>query len=76
VSDTHECPVDGCDVQVGLDHLMCREHWFLVPKVLRHQVWRAWRGWQSGRNSGSDYIKARDEAIAAADDAAKQESLL
>lgn len=76
MTDTHECPVDGCEIQVEHEHLMCRKHWFMVPKPLRDQVWRAWQGWQDGKVSGSEYIEARDQAIAAADEAAKQGSLL
>jgi len=73
---THECPADGCEIQVEREHLMCREHWFLVPKPLRDQIWRAWREWENGRGSSAEYIEARDEAIAAANEGGKQGSLL
>lgn len=48
----------------------------MVPTALRERVYRAWRGWRSGKNTGAEYIEARDEAIAAANEAAKQGSLL
>jgi hypothetical protein len=40
--------------------LMCRPHWFMVPKALRDAVWDAWAG---GLGAGSP---AHREAILAA----------
>lgn len=55
------CPIDGCDVEINtLQLLMCREHWFMVPRELRAEVWAAWRGRQSAGLSASpdDYDAA------------------
>jgi len=38
----HKCPGPGCDEQCPGDMLMCRVHWFQVPKHIRDEVWAAW----------------------------------
>ena len=38
----HECPATGCTSDVSIDMLMCRSHWYMVPKPLRTAVWNAW----------------------------------
>lgn len=35
--------VPGCRVRIDPSRLMCRSHWYLVPKQLRDQVWATWR---------------------------------
>jgi hypothetical protein len=44
--------------------LMCRPHWFMVPKPLRDAVWNAWAG-GLGRGSPAhrDAILAAVEAV-------------
>jgi len=37
------CPVPGGGELIDLSHLMCRPHWYLVPKQLRDWVWATWR---------------------------------
>jgi hypothetical protein len=37
------CPVPGCGELIDLSRLMCRPHWYLVPKELRDWVWATWR---------------------------------
>jgi hypothetical protein len=37
------CPVPGCDHLIDPSRLMCRRHWYVVPKQLRDQVWATWR---------------------------------
>lgn len=37
------CPGPSCTEQVPSDMLMCRRHWFQVPKDLRQEVLSAWR---------------------------------
>ena len=39
---TH-CPINGCSKQIDPSRLMCRRHWYLVPKLLRDRVWATWR---------------------------------
>ncbi len=44
------CPISGCGEQIDPSRLMCRGHWYAVPKHLRDRVWATWR---SGRGAGS-----------------------
>ena len=36
---THTCHAVGCSVVVAPKLLMCRRHWFMVPRDLRRAVW-------------------------------------
>lgn len=65
MSQTHKCPIPGCTVQCRSSIVMCREHWFQVPKPLRERVWATWRTLQQGatRQSADDYRQARAESI-------------
>jgi hypothetical protein len=56
------CPIADCDARRGRGHLMCRSCWRLVPKVLRDEVWAAYR--EEGVLS-ERYLQAREAAIAA-----------
>jgi hypothetical protein len=40
------CPVPGCGDQIDPSRLMCRRHWYRVPRQLRDQVWATWRSGQ------------------------------
>ncbi len=40
------CQVPRCREQIDPSRLMCRRHWYRVPKQQRDQVWATW---QSGR---------------------------
>lgn len=37
------CAATGCFRQVEPGMLMCKSHWFTLPKPLRDEVWRTWR---------------------------------
>ncbi len=39
---SHECPAEGCTRAVSVSMLMCRPHWYMVPKPLRNAVLAAW----------------------------------
>lgn len=46
----HNCPAPGCIVTVNDTMLMCRQHWFMVPRDLRARLWATWnrgKGWGS-----------------------------
>lgn len=58
----HRCAADGCAKIVPSADLMCRTHWFKVPKDLRARVWA---GYHAGM--GPEY----DVAVAAAVDAVR-----
>jgi len=40
------CPIPGCGNQIDPSRLMCRRHWYRIPKQLRDQVWATWRSGQ------------------------------
>ena len=40
---THTCHARGCETPVPPRMLMCRKHWFMVPKDVRSAVWREYR---------------------------------
>lgn len=42
------CAIPDCIVFAGEDHLMCRRHWWLVPRPIRKRVWDAYRGYTRG----------------------------
>jgi hypothetical protein len=46
----HTCPGPGCKRQVPQHMLMCRNHWYQVPRDLRSDVWNAW---QDGAGAGT-----------------------
>ena len=45
------CPVPGCHAQIDPSRLMCRCHWYLVPKQIRDRVWATWRSGQGAFSS-------------------------
>jgi len=57
---SHLCPAAGCRRPISPDRLMCRPHWYHVPKPLRDTVWATWR---SGTGTGTP---AHTSAILAA----------
>lgn len=36
---THRCPVDGCPGKRSSTELLCRSHWFKLPKAVRDRIW-------------------------------------
>ena len=44
------CPVSGCRERIDPSRLMCRDHWYLVPKDLRDMVWATWRSGEGALN--------------------------
>lgn len=60
----HTCHAIGCDVPVPPRMLMCRRHWFMVPKALRDAVWDAYVVGQEVRKDPSDeWLDAAEAAI-------------
>jgi len=59
-TDDTKCPVPGCKARHPRNLLMCKPHWFKVPKHLRDEVWDSYKkdGVLSDR-----YIDARTAAI-------------
>jgi hypothetical protein len=42
-SGAERCPIPRCQDQIDPSRLMCRVHWYMIPKDLRDRVWFTWR---------------------------------
>lgn len=63
---SHHCHAIGCEVEIPPAMLMCRGHWFAVPKPLRKEVWRLYRrGQEVTKDPSPEYLAAAHAAIAA-----------
>lgn len=58
---THECAAEDCIEQCPSHFLMCRAHWYRVPRAIRQEVWRAYK--TEGVLSEA-YVDAVDAAVA------------
>src|SRR3546814_18329971 len=69
------CAAPKCRTIVEAGKLMCKGHWFSVPKPLRDDVWRTWReaqkNWRgkTGQEEQLRRIRAYREAVRTAVDA-------
>lgn len=62
----HLCHAEGCSVPVPPRMLMCRRHWFMVPKPLRDAVWAEYRPGQEIDKRPSDaYMEVQQAAVRA-----------
>jgi len=60
------CHALDCDKQVPPKMFMCKRHWFMVPRILRTQVWRHYRpGQEIDKQPTEAYLKITTEAIKA-----------
>lgn len=39
----HECHWPGCTKQVPPAMWGCREHWYMLPRDLRNEIWRTYK---------------------------------
>jgi hypothetical protein len=61
---THRCHAIGCELEVPPNLLLCRRHWFMVPKPLRKEVWRLYRpGQEVSKTPTPEYLVAAKAAI-------------
>jgi len=62
----HHCHARGCMVATRPEMLMCRRHWFMVPKLLRDRVWATYRAGQcDDMQPSKEWFAAADAAIEA-----------
>lgn len=60
----HLCHAKGCTTPVPPKLLMCRSHWYSVPKPLRDAVWATYRpGQEITKTPSAEYLQAAIEAI-------------
>lgn len=63
---SHCCHAVRCQVEIPPKMLMCRRHWFMVPKDLRDRVWAAYRaGQEVDKAPSTAWHEAATEAIRA-----------
>jgi hypothetical protein len=67
-SGTDECSIPRCNGQIDPSRLMCRAHWYMVPKELRDHVWATWRSGQGAFSQ--EHLDAVRTAVAAVPDVA------
>lgn len=62
----HHCHARNCHVPVPRAMLMCKKHWFMVPREIRNLVWMYYQpGQEEGRATPSrTWHDAADRAIA------------
>jgi hypothetical protein len=63
---THSCAAKGCNKQVPLKMLMCKKHWFMVPKPMRDTIWAEYSPGQENDMSGlgnEAYMQAVKAAV-------------
>jgi hypothetical protein len=60
----HRCHARGCAVNVRPELLMCRKHWFMVPRKIQRAVWASYRPGQCDDMDASEsWHEAADAAI-------------
>ena len=60
----HYCHAEGCKILVPPKMLMCRPHWFQVPKHIRNAIWREYRpGQEIDKKPSEDYLEIMKAAI-------------
>ena len=65
---SHVCHATRCKISVPPAMLMCKRHWFMVPKRIRDEVWRTYRtGQEVDKNPSETYMVAYRKAVNAVD---------
>ncbi|MEX2450939.1 MAG: hypothetical protein WD407_08805 [Rhodospirillales bacterium] len=64
LSNSRKCPIKGCRAAIPHARLMCKLHWFMVPKPLREAVKKTFGALRTdGLDGIAAYRANRDEAI-------------
>jgi hypothetical protein len=62
----HYCHAKECFTEVPPRMFMCRDHWKMVPKALRDEIWANYQpGQEITKEPSMDYIVVASRAIAA-----------
>jgi hypothetical protein len=70
---SHHCHATACKKSVPPEMLMCKRHWFMIPKPLRDRVWATYRPGQCDDwKPSAAYCEAAKAAVIAV---AQQEGL-
>ena len=68
MSDTRECPIDGCAARHDTRYLMCGTHWRMVPKELQAEVYGRARRMFDDEAAYDLWEEACSKAIAAVEE--------
>jgi hypothetical protein len=49
-ASSNRCLVPNCRKRIDQSRLMCRDHWYLVPRQLRDRIWATWRSGDGARS--------------------------
>lgn len=68
------CDAPGCDVVIPRGRLMCRSHWFQVPRQLREAINETWRSkairaWSANCLEARSFLARQARAAAESADA-------
>jgi hypothetical protein len=64
MTTTHTCHAHGCKVPVAESMLMCRAHWWSVPKKTRDAIWREYRqGQEIAKTPSLRYLAVQRLAV-------------
>ena len=64
----HTCHATDCSVGVPASMWGCKKHWFMVPKLLRNEVWATYRtGQEITKDPSEEYLDAMLAAVDAVD---------
>jgi len=60
----HLCHAKNCKVQVPPSMFMCRDHWYMLPKVMRDILWALYSpGQEITKTPSQDYLEHAQECI-------------
>lgn len=60
----HVCHAKKCKVEVPPKMLMCRKHWYMVPKKIQQRVWKHYvPGQEISKTPTRKYLKAAQAAV-------------
>ena len=61
---SHICHALRCSIPVPPKMLMCKMHWWMVPKLLRDEVWATYRpGQEVDKRPSGEYLTAHVRAV-------------
>lgn len=60
----HHCHARDCEVPVPPKMLMCRKHWFMLPREKQNAIWRHYvPGQEIRKDPTPEYLEAMQDAI-------------
>jgi hypothetical protein len=61
----HYCHAHGCNVVVPPSMMMCKSHWYALPKATRDAIWREYRrGQEVDKSPSIRYLAVQRLAVA------------